>query len=327
MADCNRNYPDPVREFKYIRTVWNTSEAFVGFHRSAVNYEVSNDGVNWMLLAGDPASYVALPAAGLFGDIGTDKKEITMAKAASFSKEQLAHWAERWLFNVHQLDPDSDGEVAISREIDRHELRKTFEAILGKNSKSVTYPYSETDIFMNKSALVADLEACYTLAKPAQVDNTATTPEEPGEGDTTMSGKLMQQAEESGRKLFEAGHEGLNQAAAKRTARLLVSVVRSRTGEHHPALLNSPAGRKVEPMLIAAMVHGAAGLYADKIPKARGLQRNCERVVTAEMAEVGEDVLALFEPFVMELANIAGDEEEEPEEKAPRKKAPAKKRG
>jgi hypothetical protein len=42
-------------------------------------------------------------------------------------------------------------------------------------------------------------------------------------------------------------------------------------------------------------------MFEDKIPKAAFVQKNCERVITAEMAEGTEDLLTALESITEEL--------------------------
>lgn len=191
---------------------------------------------------------------------------------------------------IETLEPDEEGEVKVDARL----------------SAGMALAYQ---LGMSKFGFVNKREALGYLA--GLVDDVTTADVEVSEkGEWVMKDKLMGQAQATCSAMKDAGVEGLKQSGAKKVGRKIVAVVRSRTGEHHPKILNTDAGRKVEPMLFAAAAHYLAGAFEDRIPHAKMLQRNCERVVTAEMAEVGDDVLGLLEPLLEELSGIGGNDEE-----------------
>jgi len=182
---------------------------------------------------------------------------------------------------------DQDGEVFLSLE-DAY--------LLGWNGG-----------FYPRANVMQTLQQCggvWSADKPKAAE--APVAQEEWEKPMSKKETMIEQATDTGKKLIEAGTEGLKQTGAKRVARKMVAVVRSRTGEHHPALLNTAAGRKVEPVILAAAAHYLAGVFPERVPKAEALQKNCERVVTAEMAEVGEELIDMIAPLLEDLAQIDG---------------------
>ena len=83
----------------------------------------------------------------------------------------------------------------------------------------------------------------------------------------------------------------------------MISIVRSRLGDVYPKLLDNSIGRKAEPLVLAGVIHLAAGMFSDKIPQAENLRLNCKRVVTAEMKDNGREFFDIVVPLLAELSD------------------------
>ena len=118
-----------------------------------------------------------------------------------------------------------------------------------------------------------------------------------------MEQKIMKEVKNTGSELASAGLEGLKQAGAQEVSERMISIVRSRLGDAYPKLLDNSIGRKAEPLVLAGVIHLAAGMFSDKIPQAENLRLNCKRVVTAEMKDNGREFFDIVVPLLAELSD------------------------
>lgn len=123
-------------------------------------------------------------------------------------------------------------------------------------------------------------------------------------GETNMTTKMtmIENAERTINEAIQAGSEGVKQGTANSAATTLVKVARNYFGDSYPKVMDTALGKKAEPLALALFVHFAVGMMGDKVPKRASIEKNCNRVITAQMARNSEEFIEQINPFLSLLS-------------------------
>lgn len=135
-------------------------------------------------------------------------------------------------------------------------------------------------------------------------DCVSETTDKKSEKENTMAKKIIETAKKTVSEMGEAGLEGLKISSAHTASKTIIKVTREMLGEHYPKFMDTTIASKAEPIVLAGVLHFAAGMLSEQLPKADVIQRNCLRVITAESKDNSDVILTKLLPLLKELGNV-----------------------